>query len=86
MKNYKNILNPTEEISESFKKIQSDLQEIVFKEIDKMFPLIEKKTMELAKKHGMKRSTIPLNGFLGHLKKEARSWLPAFRNSFKEKK
>jgi hypothetical protein len=64
-------------------KLMKELEELVFKEIDKMFPLIEKQTMKLAKKHGLKRNTIPLNGFLGHLKKEARSYLPAFKDRFK---
>ena len=49
-----------------------------------MFPVIEKKSFVIAKKYGYKRGTIPLNGLLAHLKKEARSYLPAFNNSFKE--
>ena len=86
MKSYEEILKESEHIPESFDKIKQELEEIVFKEIMKMFPLIEKKTNALAKKYKMKRGTIPLNGFLAHLKKEARSYLPAFRNSFKEMK
>jgi len=83
VKTYKNILQ-VEEISESTKKIQNDLETLLFNEIDKMFPVIEKKSFVIAKKYGYKRGTIPLNGLLAHLKKEARSYLPAFNNSFKE--